>query len=71
MSTKWSERACAPEPNDHIVWDGVIAVKRRQSDSLSADDVSTFFSAASILRRSVAMSRSWLSGLDMMAVTAQ
>jgi len=23
-------RACAPEPNGHIIWDGVIAVKRRR-----------------------------------------
>ena len=57
MSTKRGECTCAPEPNDHTIWDGVIAVKCRQSDSLCADDVSTLFSAASILRRSVAMSR--------------
>ena len=38
MSTKRGERACAPEPNDNIIWDGVIALKRRQSDSLSADE---------------------------------
>ena len=55
--------ACAPEPTDHIIWDGVIALKRRQSDSWSANNVSTLFTAASILGRSVAMSRLWLSSL--------
>jgi hypothetical protein len=65
------ERACAPEPNDQIIWDGLIAVKRRRSDSFSADDVSTLFRAASILRRSVAMCRLWLSGLTSQSSAAR
>jgi hypothetical protein len=47
MSAKRGARGCAREPNDNIIWDGVIALKRRQSDSLSADGVSTSFRAAS------------------------
>ena len=41
--------AFSPEPTDHIIRDGVTALKPRQSDSLSAHDVSTLFNGASTL----------------------